>query len=172
MSETNTDEKNGGIIRKITVKEIGGKPTLEKIVEKKNYPIMHVWGRANRVKTGSSDFGEFVKLLGMFEAVNLETGVVSRAPVCILPEPANGMIAAQLQGDEPAAEVAFALEIGVKRDESSSVGYKYWTRELVKASDADPLADLRSKVKALEAPKTDAAESEAEKEPAKPPKKK
>lgn len=155
-NETETTEtvaETGGFLRKISVKTVCGKQTLEMIVEKKAYPLMQVYGHAQRVKEGTTDFGSYQKLLGQFEAVNLATGQVFQSPQCIMPEPANGMVAGQLLGDNPAEQVSFALEIGIKRDESSSVGYTYTTKQLVKAQDADPLADLRGKVKALEAPK-------------------
>lgn len=149
--------------RKITVKEVCGKPQLEDIVEKKKYALMRVFGHAHRVKLGSTDMGEYQKLLGQFEAINLLTGEVFQAPQCIMPEPGNGMIAEQLLGENPADSVSFALEIGVQRDESSAVGYVYWTKPLLKAKEADPLSDLRSEVKALEAPKEPASASKSDK---------
>lgn len=136
--------------RKISVKTVVGSVDKNELPETGSKPLMHVIGHAQRVKEGTSDYGIWQKLLGQFEAVNLETGEVVVSPQCILPEPINGMIAGQLIGDDKVESVSFAVEIGAKASgRAGGTGYEFTSKPLVEASEADPLADLRSKVKLL-----------------------
>lgn len=135
------------LIKKISAKTIIGTVSPPE----KATALYTVIGIANGIKTGMSAYGEWLALTGQFEAVNLETGEAYVAPQVFLPEPLQGLIAAKVRtpdenGKTPS--VQFAVEVGIK-PARSTMGYEYTVRELVDASDSDPLADLR---KALPAP--------------------
>lgn len=135
------------LIRKISAKTVIGK--IEK--PEKAKPLFHVYGIARGVRTGESTYGPWVALIGQFEAVNLESGETYQAPQCFLPEPIGSMMAAQVQDDDTES-VQFGLEVGIKPADTAT-GYEYTSKALVESREADPLADLRSKMPALEAPK-------------------
>jgi hypothetical protein len=157
------------LIRKISAKAICGK--IE--VPKKATRLFSVFGHATKTKTGTSDYGQWTALIGRFEAVNFEDGVVSQAPQCFLPEPLNTMISEALQetkavvdkdGEEVTdkdgnvtmervnTSIGFSVEVGVKPSDVP-IGYEYTTKENVKADTADPLAALREETqKTLPAP--------------------
>lgn len=148
MSDENNDTETGGILRKITVATVCGK--VGRMGEKDEpKALMRVYGFANGVKRGETAFGPWAGLTGQFEAVNLETGEVAVAPVCILPEPMGSLLVSRAENGEA---VQFAYEIGVKYSAKGSAGYEYTTKVIVKESQNDPLAELRQQVKALPAP--------------------
>jgi hypothetical protein len=153
--------------RKISVREVCGElPRMN--TGDPSRELMHVIGKANRVKEGTGDFGPWQKLLGQFEAVNLATGEIYVAPQCILPEPMNGMIAGQILNAEPGAApvIDFALEVGVKATgKAGGTGYEFTTRPLVEMRETDALSELRKAVpKLIAAPE---ATSESEETPKK-----
>jgi hypothetical protein len=142
------------LIRKISAKTIlGGKPE----VPEKPTPLYTVLGIAQKTKNGTSDFGEWTSLVGQFEAKKIGSDDVVVAPQCFLPEPLNGMIAAQLEetdedGNRVTSSVQFAIEVGVKPAKTAT-GYEYTAKEIIDSDKADPLAALREAVaKALPAP--------------------
>lgn len=152
---------SASLIRKISSKTVlGGVPE----VPTKATPLYTVIGVATGVRTGASSYGEFTALKGQFEATNLATGEQVTAPQCFLPEPLNGMIAAQLamvddDGNPLAKTARFAVEVGVIPAKTAT-GYEYTARELVDTTENDPLADLR---KALPAPAKKALPAPAKK---------
>jgi len=143
-----TSSSTGEIQRKLTVATVCGK-IGRMAADEAPRAVMHIYGMATGTKRGETSFGPWAGLTGQFEAVNLENGEVSISPIAILPEPMNTLLAARVDAGDP---VQFAYEIGVKFSEKGSAGYEYTTKELVKQTANDPLADLRSAIKALPAP--------------------
>lgn len=136
------------LIKKISAKTVFG----DVAVPEKAVALYTVMGIANGIRTGNSTYGEWLALTGQFEAMNLETGEAFVAPQCFLPEPLNGLIAAKVRTPDENGKpvsVRFAVEVGLK-PAKSTFGYEYTVRELVDASENDPLADLR---KSLPEPK-------------------
>lgn len=134
-------------IRKISSKTVVGK--IPNPPEKGVRPLWQVIGQATGVKAGTTQFGEFQALVGVFEAVNVETGEVFEAPQCFLPEPQNGAIATKLLNGNATA-VEFALEIGIKAPGAGSQQrYEYTCKTLREAGESDPLDGLRRKLPAL-----------------------
>lgn len=140
--------------RKLTTKTIIGKVTKPD----KPTALYRVWGRANGLRTGSTQFGEFVAMIGTFEAVRLSDGVYFKSSQCILPAPyggPGGMLSQAVKDNTENGRggVDFALEIGVKPDEESTTGYVYVTDPLREASATDELKSLRDvATKSLPAP--------------------
>lgn len=144
---------SAALIRKISSKTVLGGPPE---VPSKATALYTVIGVATGVRIGQSAYGEFVALKGQFEATNIETGEAFTAPQCFLPEPLNGMIAAQLamtdaEGNANAKSARFAVEVGVIPAKTVT-GYEYTARELVDTTENDPLSDLRKALPALPAP--------------------
>ena len=126
------------ILSKITSKTLKVNVEAAKKVPVRLYLI---YGVARAAVAGQSTFGEYHKLVGQFEAVNLETGEVSVSGSCFLPGAVNDLIAGQLDGQEN-SEVKFAFEIGAAPSDSS-IGYEYTFKELVEAEGIDNLSALR-----------------------------
>jgi len=136
------------LIKKISAKTVVGNVSAPE----KAIPLFTVIGIANGIKIGTSSYGEWLALTGQFEATNLETGEQVMAPQVFLPEPLQGLIASKVRTPDEngkAVSVRFGVEVGIK-PMKSILGYEYTVRELIDASENDPLADLR---KALPAPK-------------------
>src|SRR5712692_5487556 len=114
-------------LRKITVKTVCGGDNedfkgelLEKLMKDRTKPIvlMRVWGTARRLKPGESDNGPFVKFLGAFRALNVETGELFRAPVVLLPKFLEDELAGAMGSGDNVQPVEFALEVFAKYDKT------------------------------------------------------
>ncbi|RJP44495.1 hypothetical protein C4587_01790 [Candidatus Parcubacteria bacterium] len=106
-------------------------------------PVFHVYGLARKYDAERSQYGEYLRFTGDFEAVNLKTGEVHRAGSMILPDIAENVLAGAMN-TEGAQAVQFALEIGVKPSKSP-VGYDYTVKPLVENREAeDALTTLRA----------------------------
>lgn len=146
-------------------------------------PLMRVLGSVTKYQTGSSDFGDWVKLFGSFHATNLQTGeVLDDVSQCLLPSMISDSVAGALNAG--ATSVEFAVEIDARFVLKAATMYEFEARTLIKPAAAKPINELMAKlqalgvgmteVKALAAPKlTDAdkkaqAESEAAAEATRP----
>jgi len=129
-------------IKKITVKTVVGK--VEK--PKKDTPLMRVIGVVHGVRTGSTQYGDFVAFKGAFKATRLEDGEVFGAGQCLLPDCVSDQLAATVM-QESVNSVDFAFDIGVKPAENP-IGYEYYGKSLVDVSETDPLAALEKSITA------------------------
>jgi len=130
------------IVKKITIKSVCGETKAP--ADDKNHPLMTVFGLAKKCEPSTTQYGEYIKFSGAFEAVNLATGEVVVAGQMILPQVVESLIFNALD-QENTEGVQFAFELGVKADKNPR-GYIYTVKSLVEPSGSDPLADLRSKV--------------------------
>ena len=152
----------GKIISKISIKTVwGSKPDAPRKGEPDTQWLMQVVGQANSFGTGSTDKGEWTKLIGAFQAINLETGEAYRSGTCFLPNVALDLVMGQLKMAETKA-VSFGFKIGIVRDESSATNYVYVADPIYEVMEHDPLAPLLEKMKgtdaaAIEPPKEKAA---------------
>lgn len=139
-------------IRKITVKTVYGKIDFEKLMEKKQLPVMTIYGVARNMQPGASELGPFVAFLGDFRAVNMDTGEEFASAKCILPK----ILEEQIAGAAPGVndkEIKFAFELGTKYDASAATKYVYTYRPLLESQDASVMDELRGvALKALPAP--------------------
>lgn len=129
--------------------EDGGKLELVKVV-----------GIVNKKQAGSTEMGEFVKLIGQFTAVNLQTGEQFMAPTCILSDQVAGPVAAAL--DEGNLEVQFGVKISARKQESAATGYAFAIEPLLEVKPSNAMQALLEKAgvttaPALAAPETSAA---------------
>lgn len=140
------------IVKKITAKVVSGGIDILKLAkfidlpgnnDGSVMPLFNIIGQASDFTTGQSDYGPYVKLLGVFKAVNIDTGEEFRSGACMLPGSGNDMVYGALRGlGEQGGAVEFAFRVGVKRDKSAGVGYAYDVEQVVVAGQADPLAAL------------------------------
>lgn len=159
-TETGTDATKRGILKKITVASCNAKPKIERLVDHVRehgadtvMPLLRIVGAASDFQPGeTAQSGPYVKLLGQFKATNLETGEIYVSGACILPGAASDLIYGALRGLENGGAVQFALNIGVRRDESAPVGYVYAIEQILEPGAVDPLADMERRL-GLSAPK-------------------
>ena len=145
--------------KKISVATVYGKIKLSELMVKKTIPLMEVFGVAVKVVTGISNFGEWSALQGKFEARNMETGEIHQAPQVFLPNVALLPIQVALaQG----SAVSFAIRLSAKyvaEDAGHKAGgapYEYTFDSMVPPAADDPLEQMRTRLLALAAPKTEA----------------
>jgi len=143
------------IIGKISAKGVCG--NVKKVLRENLSPdqetmdLMRVIGVASGVKTGTSDHGDWVALLGNFKATNLVTGEIFQSGKCFLPDIASDMIAPVVSSGQP---VEFAIDIYVQIDDESATGYIYGIKPLVTPGADDAISRLEHAVtNMLEAPK-------------------
>jgi len=141
--------------RKITARTMG----LKKFVAGQSYIV---FGKARRYEVGQSDFGQYTKFRGQFEAVNENTGEQAASSVTIFP--------GSLREDELMEAIDNAdgvVEVAVRffmvENDQSLTGVSWTAERLVENRSSDPLADLRSQLSgALPAPSQEATEDSQE----------
>lgn len=153
---TSTESQAGGpeMLKKASPRNIMGKK-ITKPKDGKPVDLFIVYGTARDTRSGESNYGPWTSLLGTFEIVRLEDGVMFQSAELFLPEPVNGMIISALKaaGDDVKKAVDFAFRIGIKPSEAT-VGYEYTVKSLRELAPSDALAALRSQIRgALPAPK-------------------
>lgn len=133
MSETH-------YIRKITPKTVMGKIVAP---EKGSKPVFQyaVYGTADAVKQGESNYGTWFAFTGNFEA-NRHDGEIFRASVLFLPEPLQSILIDKLQ-DGMSVDVAVAVLV---KPSDSPTGYEYVCQPLVETQSSDALKLLREQV--------------------------
>lgn len=153
------------MLKKLTAKAIMG----EKVkAPEKATVLFTVYGIANGVRKGETNFGPWVALTGNFEAVRKSDGKVFRSSNVFLPEPMHGMLVAAVSADDT-RNVQFACNVILKPRADLAIGYEYIAEPVVESGENDPLAALRSSVKALlpapsdDDPDEDGGEGEAPK---------
>ena len=149
------------ILNKITVKTVVGKVIFdEDAADGDEIELMTIAGFVRGTKHGEGDKGEWIALLGSFEAQRASDGKMFAAPKCFLPKAATDLIVdafnQALQASAEYAkthegvvphkpEIKFAFKIGARSDETISVGYTYTCEPLVKEEN-DQMAALRGEV--------------------------
>jgi len=132
-------------LKKLSVKTVYGKPEFEKDAKDgAEFSVMQVFGQAQGVKAGTSNFGDWEALTGNFEAVNLDTGEAYRGAQLFLPTLAHEPLVMAMKAN-PDTPIDFAIEVTAKKDSSVAVGYCYGMKTLIETETADPLKALREK---------------------------
>ena len=153
-------------VTKITTKKIGIQPQRTNKPELgKKHMLATLIGIARDYKLGTSEYGEFAKFNGDFEAVRTSDGEVFRSARLILPPIFADSLRERLDADNgeggSKSGVQFAVEIGVVGSDVA-IGYEWTLAPIGKVSgSADPLAALRDEAaKALPPPTTEKAPTE------------
>lgn len=133
------------IVKKISVKSIFGdvKAALKKGTIQDGTAIIRVIGIASGTKTGNTQFGDWTALLGQFKGTNLVTGEQFTSGKCFLPESAMELIVPVVVAGNTAE---FAVDIGVKENDSLAIGYEYTVTPLIQQGSTDAMERLESAV--------------------------
>ena len=132
------------ILRKITLSKMGCdvktiKAAVAEVDEGDTITLARVFGVASGYKSGQTDKGEYVLLLGEFSGANAITGETFASAKAILPTfiAENFVPVLQQHGN-----AEFAIEIGAKRSDSAVTGYEFTMRPLTESKSSDRLAAL------------------------------
>ena len=155
------DDAGVMLIRKLSPKTVMGKvaiplkadgtPYVDEDGAATKFPatvLYHVFGLAHDTRVGTSDNGPFCSFLGSFEAIRAKDGKRYQSGQCFVPKAVEDLLVSALragQVGDPKAQVEFAIEIGIQFAQTAT-GYEYYVKNLVKTKNADPLADLRSRI--------------------------
>lgn len=146
------------ILRKMRPVDIMGRPVKFFVPQEEGgmVKLYTVYGKARAIRAGTSTYGEFHALKGMFQSVRESDNQEFISAECFLPEPVhdhvvNHFLAAKEKGKD-ADMLEFAFEVHLK-ESKMPIGYEYVTVPIVQPSATDDLADLRAK--ALEGPGDD-----------------
>lgn len=159
----------GKILNKISVKTVCGKIDRKRFYGENapadgKIPVMRVMGIANGFKTGTSDNGDWIAILGQFAATDLSTGEIARSGQCFLPISATGLVHAALRA-EGVQHVEFAFDIVAVLDESSATGYIYETHSLIAPKEDDPVTKMMAALSAIPLPQLAAPKAGGNPEP-------
>lgn len=142
MNDT-ANEKGELILTKISVGKIFGAALKQKRLELgEKRELMRVYGQATNFKTGSSTYGAWVKFIGNFKAVNLETGETYLSGAIFLPQTVSEMLFSVLKDG---GNTEFAFDIGVIGT-ATLVGYEFTVKPLIKANLSNPLKMLEERL--------------------------
>lgn len=137
-----SEQKKVKLIPKLSIKSVFG--NVRAVMPEKNGdtsgPLVRIVGVAGAVKSGESNFGEWLAFLGQFRAINLKTNEEYSSGKLFLPGTASDMLLGAVQSSNGGVE--FAYDIGIQRDDESSVGYTYVVNPLLQASENDPCERL------------------------------
>jgi hypothetical protein len=163
-----SEQKSVTMLKKLGAKQIVG--NVKKAVsdfcanDGDKVTIYTIFGIANGVKTGTSNYGDWVAFQGQFEAENHVDGQSYASNQAFIVEPLQSMLMRALEGSD---SVQFAITVDAKRRDDLQCGYEYIVTPHIQTQEADPLAHLRSSVPKLSAPKP-VAQLEAPAEDTKP----
>jgi hypothetical protein len=113
--------------------------------------LYDIYGMTNKVKSGSSEKGEWTQFRGEFEAVTPD-GEVFVAGGCFLPEPIQSMLHSQMsqaQVEDKNASVKFAVRVSIvkpAKGKPSVTGYEYRVKPIIESNEESPLKALREAV--------------------------
>lgn len=130
---------NATLLKKLSVATVFGEFDKNHDAVVNSSPIIRVFGIASGIRTGQSNFGDWLAFTGDFGAINLETGEAYRGPQVFIPQPAQGMLEAALQKAET---VEFSFEIGLKPSKKGTLGFEYTVRPIKEAADSDAFTAL------------------------------
>lgn len=146
--------KEPQLVRRIDRSTIVGEKTalLKKVLfdEHKTHFLYRVGGIAVGVVTGQSQFGEWTKLVGRFQAMS-DDGNIYRSGTAFLPGDVVQILAEKLRD---ADQITFLYDVYARHDPSLATGYGYIVEPVRDPDEADPLDTLFSRAQALPAPDT------------------
>lgn len=145
-NELPKNEKAYSALRKIMIASVFGKITLKALADAKDgiIQVAVIWGVIACVKPGESQHGTYVRFIGQFRAMNLETGQCFKSPVCLLPR----FIEEELAGGvtDSSGNVEFAVRIFAKLDEDAATKYVYMSEPIIEAKESEQLKALEAKM--------------------------
>ncbi len=150
------------IANKITIGGINSVRKGFKDVKEKTH-VARIIGIAREASLKTSEnMADSWKFSGEFRAWNREGEEVA-APVCYMPDPAQGLLKAAVDADKSGAGVQFGFDFYVVPNENVAIGYQYEVKPLMESKPSEALAGLASSL----APLPKLAHSEGHSEPEK-----
>lgn len=142
------------LIKKISVKTVCGdlKAMLREGKLTDGMKLMRVFGIANGIATGVSEYGPWVAFKGTFEAMSYFTGKISHSGRCLLPDVASEVLEGVVLTAEGRAGVEFGFEIILKFDDKSATGYIFEAEPILAPAQNDPLMQLKRTVENVNVP--------------------
>lgn len=138
---------------KTVIKEVAdpvsGEKTEVRVLERET-PLMRVYGQANEYQVVDSTYGASLRFLGVFKAINADTGEVFTSGKCFLP----GVIESQLGGVLDSVKeggVEFAFDI-VAVPSKNAYGYEYRVRSVIEVAEAPVITALEQRMGMLSLP--------------------
>lgn len=136
------------MIRKITIKDCGAAPDIKKLISAgdtdaaRKMDLLEIFGAARKSAPGETDKGPFIRFIGDFKAINLETGEVFRSTRCILPNFVGEQVWSAMKADASGKEVecAFGFRIGAHFDETAVTKYVYDVTPLLPIAENDAIS--------------------------------
>ncbi len=128
---------------------VGGKEKMLEIAmsdKAKAHFLFRIGGTAAGVVKGESKFGEWIKLVGRFKAINYNSQEFVSG-TAFLPGDAAEMVAHKLEGD--AESVNFLFDVFVRYDTTIASSYGFIIEPVRKATEGDPIDLLFNDVKAI-----------------------
>lgn len=113
--------------------------------------LYRIFGVVSGLKATDSPHGPCTALLGAFESVNLATGEQQASGKCYLPDVAGEALIAMVHNSLNSgrdASFKFAFTVGIKPDESSTIGYVYYVKPLMNPGEHDPFVQLKAELSA------------------------
>ena len=158
-TETKTAETNASaapasaeFLTKLTLKGMGCNPRVAATEEKK-VPLARIYGVATGIKVKVDPKGDnFEAIEGSFEGVNLKTGEVYRSGLLFLPGGIHETLSGSLKKGGEGTTIRFGLEVS-SIPASNPTGYSYSAKSLIPDAGGDLLADMRTSIMGLPAPK-------------------
>lgn len=129
--------------------------TLALADKTKTHFIYRVGGTAVGVVRGESKFGEWIKLVGQFKAINYK-GLAFKSGTAFLPGDMAQIVGDKLTGEDAADSVSFLYDVYVRYDSTLPAKYGYIIEQVRKPEEGDPvdmLFNSASNIPMLEAPK-------------------
>lgn len=143
QKDTAAKPKQAKQIRKISVATVAGKVDLKKLIDAEKIALMNVYGIATSKKIIATDYGDAVRFIGQFRAVNLETGELFQSSRMYLPSAMADDLDGALSGGGTAE---FAVRVSVIYDDTVASKYYYDGEDLVKPANNDAMLALESKM--------------------------
>lgn len=133
------------IARKITIGGLNGVRKGFKGITEETF-VARIVGIVQSSKVEEGQLGSYIKFTGEFQGTNMD-GLVTMAPVCMLPEPAASMLHTAVNESE--GSVKFGFDFFVVPDESVAIGYKYSITPLIETKPSNPLTDMLATFRAI-----------------------
>jgi len=159
------DVTNMQQLRKLSIKAVCGEQDLQRILTEKKIALCDIFGIANRTKIVESDYGNAIRFIGQFRAVNLETGELFTSTRLYLPsmleEELSSAMAQAAKNQDTQVNAEFGVRVFVLYDKSLATKYYYDVENIIAPQKTDAIEDLMARVwenrKALPAPGKKAA---------------
>jgi hypothetical protein len=138
------------ILRKLTIRNCGFNVAVIKEIVTEETPkadLLKIVGITTGSKAGQTDKGEYLRLLGDFRAVNMQTGEIFQSASCILPSFISDSLGEALKSSP---RVEFAIMIGAEFQKDAITQYEYTVSPLIEAKPSDQMAALLSNAGANE----------------------